>query len=66
MFDTDNFEYTEFYKDKMKYERLIDKIEKNLKKGYVVLKDFKNLRKLRQKLCFHRYETYDTLQRICC
>lgn len=65
MFDTDKFEYTEFFKDKMKFERLTDKIEKCLKKGYIELKDLKKLRKLRQKLCFHQYETYHTLQPIC-
>ena len=64
-FKNDKFEYTEFYKDEMKFERLADKIERSLKKGYVELKDLKKLRKLRRKLCFHRYETYHILQPIC-
>ena len=50
MFDTDKFEYTEYAKDKMKYERLYTKVYKNWNKGILYKKDLDKMLKLRKKL----------------
>ena len=64
MFDTDKFEYTEYAKDKMKYEQLYAKVYKNWSKGIIYKKDLDKMQKLRKKLVFHHYPTYTTLQTI--
>lgn len=62
MFDSDKFEYTEYYLDKKKYERLYTKVYKNWAKGTLYKKDLDTMQKLRKKLVFHHYPTYNTLQ----
>lgn len=64
MFDSDKFEYTEYYLDKKKYERLYTKVYKNWAKGILCKKDVDRMQKLRKKLVFHHYPTYLTLQKI--
>lgn len=64
MFDSDKFEYTEYWKDKRKYEQLYIKVYKNWNKGIIYKKDLDKMLKLRKKLVFHHYPTYSALQSI--
>ena len=64
MFDSDKFEYTEYWKDKKHYEELFVKVKKNWSKGIIYRKQVEKLQKLQHKLVFHEYPTYQTLQRI--
>lgn len=64
MFDSDKFEYTEYWKDKKRYEELFVKVKKNWSKGIIYRKQVEKLQKLQHKLVFHEYPTYQTLQRI--
>lgn len=64
MFNTDRFEYTEYWKDKRKYEQLYTKVYKNWSKGILYKKDLDKMQKLRKKLVFHTYPTYQILQEI--
>ena len=64
MFDSDKFEYTEYWKDKKRYEELFVKVKKNWCKGIIYRKQVEKLQKLQHKLVFHEYPTYTTLQLI--
>lgn len=64
MFDSDKFEYTEFAKDRHKYEELYTKVHKNLSKGVIYKKQVEKLQRLQHKLVYHHYPTYQTLQLI--
>lgn len=64
MFDSDKFEYTEYWKDKTKYEQLYTKVYKNWSKGILYKKDLDRMQKLCKKLVLHNYPTYDILQKI--
>ena len=64
MFDSDKYELTEYAKDKFKYERLCEKIKNSLKKGVIYKKDLKTLERVRHKLMYHTYKTYQTLEPI--
>ena len=64
MFDSDKFEYTEYWRDKRNYEQLFVKVQRNLHKGIIYKKQVDKLHKLQHKLVYHHYPTYSTLQRI--
>lgn len=64
MFDSDKFEYTEYWRDKHNYEELYTKVYKNCAKGIIYKKQVEKLRKLQHKLVYHHYPTYSTLQPI--
>ena len=64
MFDSDKFEYTEYWKDKTTYEQLYTKVYKNWSKGILYKKDLDKMQKLRKKLVLHHYPTYNVLQKI--
>lgn len=64
MFDSDKFEYTEYWKDKREYEELFVKVNKNWHKGIIYRKQVERLKQLQHKLVFHEYPTYQTLQTI--
>ena len=64
MFNTDRFEYTEYWKDKRKYEQLYTKVYKDLNKGVIYKKDLDKMQRLLKKLVFHTYPTYQILQEI--
>ena len=64
MFDSDKFKLTEYAKDRHKYERLYVKVQKAWAKGIIYKKDVEALEKVRQKLIFHQYPTYQTLKPI--
>lgn len=64
MFNTDRFEYAEYWKDKTKYEQLYTKVYKNWSKGILYKKDLDKMQKLLNKLVFHTYPTYQILQEI--
>ena len=64
MFDSDKYEYTEYWKDKTKYEQLYTKVYKNWNKGIIYKKDLDKMQKLRKKLVLHAYPTYMVLQKI--
>lgn len=64
MFDSDKYEYTEYWKDKKRYEELFVKVHKNLSKGIIYRKQVEKLQKLQYKLVHHEYPTYQTLQTI--
>ena len=64
MFNDDKFEYTEYWRDKRKYDELYTKAQKNWRKGIIYCKQIEKLQKLQHKLTFHEYSTYSTLQRI--
>lgn len=64
MFDSDKFEYTEYWRDKRNYEQLFVKVQKNWYKGIIYKKQVEKLRQLQHKLVYHHYPTYSTLQRI--
>ena len=64
MFDSDKFEYTEYWRDKHNYEELYTKVHKNWAKGIIYKKQVEKLRKLQHKLVYHHYTTYSTLQPI--
>ena len=64
MFDSDKFEYTEYWNDKTKYEQLYTKVYKNWSKGILYKNDLDKMQKLRKKLMLHHYPTYNILQKI--
>ena len=64
MFDSDKYEYTEYWKDKKRYEELFVKVHKNWSKGIIYRKQVEKLQKLQHKLIHHEYPTYQTLQTI--
>ena len=64
MFDSDKYQYTEYAKDKHKYEELYVKVKKALAKGIIYKKDVEALEKVRNKLIYHAYPTYQTLEPI--
>lgn len=64
MFDSDKFEYTEYWLDKHNYEQLFVKVQKNWRKGIIYRKQVKELQRLQHKLVYHHYPTYLTLQTI--
>lgn len=64
MFDSDKFEYTEYWRDKHKYEELYTKVHKNWAKGIIYKKQVEKLHQLQHKLVYHHYPTYQTLQPI--
>ena len=64
MFDSDKFEYTEYWKDKYNYEQLFAKVQRNWHKGIIYVKQVKKLQRLQHKLIYHHYPTYQTLQEI--
>lgn len=64
MFDSDRFEYTEYWRDKHNYEQLFVKVQRNWRKGIIYRKQVKELQRLQHKLVYHHYPTYLTLQTI--
>jgi hypothetical protein len=64
MFDTEKFEYTEYWKDKQRYEKLYVKVQKNWSKGIIYKNQVDKLNRLKNKLVYHAYPTYTVLQPI--
>lgn len=64
MFDSDKFQYIEYAKDRHKYEELYVKVKKAWAKGIIYKKDVRELERVRNKLIYHAYPTYTTLEPI--
>ena len=64
MMHTDNFVLSEYGRDKMKFDRLYNEIQDDLKSGKIYFGKMKKYMKLCTKLCNHNYKTYSTLDMI--
>ena len=61
MFDSEIFTYSQYGRDTLKLEHLVEKLKTDLKRGVLYKKDMKLFYKLRHKLMTHEYDTYSML-----